>query len=183
MIANEIKTLEALLADVTGNLLLGDAKKTSGYLKSISLLSGALARQSWQQFELDVIDEMREVSGRNAEDALKVKTQLAQREFDLSTLEVKLTGFLAQVDSGCFATKTDAAKSLRALADALEQAESLLFPAPATKEQLKAYAASIGATFSEAGSLDELLAELKGETVAKPVRKATQPKKAADRRR
>lgn len=156
----KIDTLQALLDDVKGNEFLNNSKKQSGYLKSISLLADAMARRSWQQFELDVLDELREMSNAEIKNGLDTKAKLALREFELSDLNVKLADFLAQADSNCFVSKEAAAESLRAIADSLEKSESALFPKPPTKEDLKAYCESIGASYSAVGNVDDLMESL-----------------------
>lgn len=160
---NEIQTLEALLNDVKGNLVLGDARRMSGYLKSISQLADALARKCWQEFELDVIEELREMSGQKMAKGLDVKAKLAKREQELTELSVKFADFLAQVDSGCFASKELAARGIRQIADSVESKESPLFPAPLSEEELKAYCESIGASYSvsTATTPDELMREIR----------------------
>jgi hypothetical protein len=146
----EIEILQALINDVKGNVFLGDTKKASGYLKSMSLLADAMARRSWQLFELHVIDEIKEVEGsEKVAEALEVKAKLAKREFELADMQVKLMEFHASVASSAFVTKEDAANSLRKIVDKIAANESELFPKPWTAEELKAYAASIGATFIE----------------------------------
>jgi hypothetical protein len=145
-----IETLQNLLKDVIGNEFLGDAKKMSGYLKSISLLADAMARRSWQQFELDVIDEFNDIdSSAEVKRALDVKVKLANREHELAELQVKLAGFLANVDAVCYISKENAADGLRKIADEIAAKDSELFPKPWSREEFKAYAASIGATYSE----------------------------------
>lgn len=147
---NHIETLQALLNDVKGNEFLGDARKMSGYLKSMSLLADAMALRCWQQFELDVIDELKEIKGNaKVTDALNVKVKLAQREFELADLQVKLINFHACAASSAFTTKEIAAESLRKIATEIEAKESELFPKAWTEDEFKAYAKSIGATYVE----------------------------------
>lgn len=158
---NEIQTLEALLNDVKGNQFLGDARRMSGYLKSISQLADALARKCWQDFELDVIEELREMNGRKVAEGLDVKAKLAKREQELAGLSVKFADVLAQVDSGCFASKEHAARSIHEIAESIESDESSLFPAPMSEEEVKAYCERIGATYSGATTADDLVRELR----------------------
>jgi hypothetical protein len=147
---NHIETLQALINDVKGNEFLGDAKKMSGYLKSMSMLADALALRYWQQFELDVIDELKAIKGNaKVTDALNVKVKLAQREFELADLQVKLINFHACAASSAFITKEVAAESLRTIASEIEAKDSALFPKPWTEDEMKAYAKSIGATYVE----------------------------------
>jgi len=147
---NNIEMLQALINDVKGNEFLGDAKKLSGYLKSASLLADAMARSYWQQFELDVIDELKEIKGNSKmADALNVKAKLAQRELELADLQVKLVDFHACAASSAFFTKEMAAQSLRKIATEIEAKDSELFPKPWTDKEHRAYAASIGATYSD----------------------------------
>lgn len=169
---NEIKTLEALLNDVKGNLVLGDARRMSGYLKSISQLADALARKCWQEFELDAIEELREVSGRDLAEGLDVKVKLAKREQELAELSVKFADFVAQVDSGCFSSKEGAARSIRDIANSIESKESPLFPAPLSEDELKAYAERIGASYSvsTATTPDELMREIRAARGGKPTK-------------
>lgn len=143
-----IETLQALLNDVKGNQFLGNAKKMSQYLKSMSLLADAMARQSWQQFEIDVIEELKDVDGKvEVQDALNMKNKLAQRELELADLEVKLMDFQAGVSSSAYFTKETAAAALRKIADGIEEKDTELFPKPWTTDDVKAYAKSIGATY------------------------------------
>lgn len=167
----QLKTLEALLADANGNLFMNNARKMSGYLKSMSLLSDAMARRCSQQFELEVIEELRDMHGQQAE-GLSAKENLAKRELELSDLSVKVSEFLAEVDSGCFVSKEHAASSLRVIADAIEAKDSALFPKPWTEEDCKAYAESIGASYSKVESVEELLASVraKGKRAVKPMK-------------
>lgn len=145
-----IETLQNLLKDVEGNRFLGNAKRMSGYLKSISLLSDAMARRSWQQFELDLIEELKVIdSGAEVKKAIEVKVKFAKREYELSELQVNLAAFLANVDAECYFTKENAADELRKIADEIAAKDSELFPKPWSREEFKAYAASIGATYSE----------------------------------
>lgn len=170
---DSINTLQALLNDVKGNEFLGDAKKMSGYLKSISLLSDAMARRSWQQFELDVVDELKELkSGPEMTRGLDAKVQLAQRELELADLQVKLMDFHGCVASHVFMSKEGAAKSLRKIADHIEAKDSALFPKPWTEEDARAYAKKIGANYIEA-DVEDLLDMMKSKG-AKTV--AVQPK-------
>ena len=144
----EIEILQALINDVKGNVFLGDAKNVSGYLKSMSLLADAMARRSWQQFELDVIGEIKEVKRiEKVADALSIKTKLARREFELADMQVNLMNFHVRVASSAFLTKEDAAKHLRAIADEIAAKESELFPKPLTNEEFKACAEYLGATY------------------------------------
>ena len=166
----EIETLEALLLDVQGNGILGNAKNMSGYLRSMSLLSGAMSRRYWQTFELEVIDELKDL-GAAAELAggLQAKQKLNQRELELSELEVQLANFHACAGSGCFVTKEDAAAALRKIADDLELKDSELFPPPMTVEQMKAWAKKVGAHFVDVDSPagESLLNRLRGPKGAK----------------
>jgi hypothetical protein len=157
-----IKTLQALLDDVKGNQFLGNAKKMSGYLKSMSLLADALARKNWQQFEIEVIDEIRsEKGGVAVSDALNVKCKLAQRELELADLEVQLVDFQVGVSCSAYCTKESAAAALRKIADEIEAKDTELFPKPWTEDDVIAYAKSIGATYSnEHSDLDALLNRL-----------------------
>ena len=169
-----IEILQALLDDVKGNQFMGNAKKMSGYLKSMSLLADALARKNWQKFEIDVIDEIRGKKGGVAvTDALNIKCKLAQRELELADLEVKLIDFQVGVSCSAYFTKESAAAALRKIADEIEAKDTALFPKPWSKDDLKAYAKSIGATYVEHGSdsdLDEGLNALKdkGKNSAAP---------------
>lgn len=166
---NPLKTLEALLNDVTGNLAMGNSKNAAGYLKSLGLLADALSRQCQQQFELGVIEELQEMapSGEVAE-GIQTKRKLNQRELELSKLEVELADFFAGVSSRCFISAKDAATNLRTIADAIEKQEgSELFPKPMAKAELKAWAEQRGMQFvdsTEPGAksfLDDLVAASK----------------------
>ena len=159
---NEIRTLQALLDDVSGNQFLGDARRMSSYLKSMSQLADAMARQCWQQFELDVIEELAEMNGKRKIKGLEAKARLAERERELAQLGVRLADFLAQADSGCFFSREDAAAALRALADDVENAEeSLLFPEPPGQDEVKQFCERIGAEYAECSSADELLQQVR----------------------
>ncbi|OOG58018.1 hypothetical protein [Polaromonas sp. C04] len=179
---NEINTLQSLFDDVKGNEYLGDARKQSGYLKSISLLADAMARRYWQQFELDVVDELKELKpGTEMAKGLDVKLQLAQSELELADLQVRLMEFHGFAASGAFLSKEDAANSLRAIADDIEAKDSALFPKPWTEEDAKAYAKKIGANYiGKCDDLDELLARMKvkGNKGAKVQLKVTKSKPA-----
>ncbi|MEO8121431.1 MAG: hypothetical protein ABI606_19160 [Rhodoferax sp.] len=174
---NQIETLQALLNDVKGNEFMRDAKKVSGYLKSISLLADAMARRSWQQFELDVIDEINEVKGSSKiADALDIKIKLANREFELADLQVKLMDFHARAASSVYCTKEDAANDLRKIADDIASKDSELFPKPWTEEDFKAYAASIGATYIDnsddfESALEKKILKSKNQTSISKTRK------------
>ena len=149
----EIETLDALMSDVHGNGILGDAKNMSGYLRSISLLAGAMSRRYWQTFEMEVIDELKGLETTvELSKGLQAKQRLNQRELDLTELEVQLANFHACAGSGCFATKEDAAAALRKIADDLELKDSVVFPPPMTDEQMRAWAKDVGAHFVEPGS-------------------------------
>ena len=159
----EITSLQALLNDVKGNEFLGDAKKMSGYLKSLSLLADALSRRSWQEFEIDVIDELKAVkSNAKMQTALDIKKKLAQREFELAELQVKLMQFHGYAAAGAYITKECAAGSLRKIADDLEKSDSELFPKPWSEEETRAYAKQVGARYVEDNeNLEEVLKSLR----------------------
>ena len=166
----EIETLEALLSDVQGNGILGDAKNMSGYLRSISLLAGAMSRRYWQTFEMDVIDELKGLGvAVKLSKGLQAKQKLNQRELELAELEVQLANFHACAGSGCFVTKEDAAAALRKIADDLELKDSVVFPPPMTVEQMRAWAKDVGAHFVEPGSpeSESILSRLRGPKGAK----------------
>lgn len=174
---NHVNTLEALLADVSGNLAMGNSKNAAGYLKSLSLLAGALARQCQQQFELDVLEELEGIAP-NAEtaDGLKAKRSLNERELDLCKLEVELANYFANVSSSCYLTAEHAADSLRSIADDVENKEgSLLFPKPMTADEMKVWAEQNGIEYLDADSgatslLDELVAASKAKKSGKSAR-------------
>ncbi|WP_114969917.1 hypothetical protein [Rhodoferax ferrireducens] len=163
---NHIDTLQALLNDVKGNEFLGDAKKISGYLKSLSLLADAMSRSSWQQFELDVVGELKALNaGPEVTRGLETKVQLAQRELELADLQVKLMDFHCCAASSAFMSKEDAAKSLRKIADQIEAADSKLFPKPWTEEDVKAYTNQIGAEYIEdEGKVEDFLNRMKNQS-------------------
>lgn len=155
---NHIETLEALLNDVKGNEFLGDAKKMSGYLKSMSLAADALSRRYWQQFELEVIDELKEIRGSAAvTKALDVKAKLAQREYELADLQVKLADFHTSAAVSAFVSKEAAAESLRKIADEIEAQDSELFPKPWSLIDIKAYAVKMGATLCTTAEADSIV--------------------------
>lgn len=185
----KLSLLEALLKDVTGNLLMGNSKNAAGYLKSISLLTGAMSRQCQQQFELGVIEELEAMapSGETA-GGLETKRKLSQRELELSKLEVELADFFANVSSACYATAEHAADSLRSIAEDVEKQEgSELFPKPMSKDDVKAWAAERGIRYvdetepGEGGSFRERLNAMIG-TPSKGPRKSKASSKNSKRR-
>jgi len=172
---NQLKTLEALLNDVTGNLVMGNSKNAAGYLKSISLLAGALSRQCQQQFELGVIEELEamEPTSEMAE-GLQTKRKLNQRELELSKLEVELANFFANVSSSCYLGAEDAADSLRSIADDVQRQEgSELFPKPMSAEEMKAWAAERGIPYYDGSdrSSESFIDKLVASTASKAPRK------------
>lgn len=145
---SQIDTLQALLDDVKGNDCIGHVRNMSSYLKSMSSLADAMARTYWQQFELDAIAELGEVKRPGeVEQCLATKKAVAQRELELSNLNVKLVEFTSFVSAGCFLSKENAANALREIADELEKRDSALFPKPWTEDDFTAYAAGIGARY------------------------------------
>lgn len=173
-----LNILDALLADVSGNLAMGNSKNAAGYLKSLSLLAGALSRQCQQQFELDVLEELEDMAP-SAETAqgLKAKRSLNERELGLSKLEVELTDYFANVSSSCYLSAEHAADALRSIADDVEKQEgSLLFPRPLTADEMKAWAAQNGIEYVDAADrggkslLDELVAASKSKKTGKAKR-------------
>lgn len=150
----DLNTLISLLHDVKGNLAMGDSKNTAGYLKSISLLAGAMSRQHQQDFELDVIEELEELALNAAmTEGLQAKRKLNHRELELCNLEVKLATYVVAASSGCFISSKAAAESLRKIANGIEaQGESELFPRRATVEEVKAWAAREGIECVDADS-------------------------------
>lgn len=171
----EISILQALLDDTKGNAYVGNPRKMAGYLNSMSNLAGAMSRQCSQQFEIGAAEELEESTD---ESRMKVKKQIAQRELELAELETKLATFAADASSGCFLSKEDAAKSLRVIADTIEAEDTELFPKPWTEADYKAYAESIGATYSTAENVEELLASVRAKAKA-----AVKPMKAHARGR
>lgn len=143
----QIELLQALLDDVKGNELLRNSKKQHGYLKSISLLAEAAARSKWQQFEIELVEELRATKSSQAmTTALDIKAKIARRELELADLQVKLMEFhTIAATEGCF-TKESAAGALRKIADDIEASDSLLFPKPPTPGEMMAYLESLGAT-------------------------------------
>lgn len=178
---NEINTLQALLDDVKGNVFLNDAKKKSGHLKSMSLLSDAMSRHEWQQFELDVIDELKAIETNDEMvEALDNKVQLAKRELELSQLQMKLMDFHACAASSVFFSKEGAAVSLRKIADEIEAKDTLLFPKPWSAEDTRAYAEKIGATYIESlEEMNELLETMKSASLKSRGAKKRSAKKAS----
>lgn len=175
---NHLKTLEALLADVSGNLAMGNSKNAAGYLKSISLLAGALSRQYQQLFELGVTEELEDMapSAQTAK-GLQAKRSLNQREHELCRLEVELTNYFANVSSSCYLSAEHAADALRSIAHNVEKQEgSLLFPRPLTTEEMKAWAAQNGIEYVDAADrggkslIDELAAASKSKKTGKAKR-------------
>lgn len=142
-----IELLQALLNDVKGNQLLGNNKKQSGYLRSIGLLADAAARSKWQQFEIELVEELRATDCSQAmTTALDIKAKIARRELEVADLQVKLMEFhTTAATEGCF-TKESAAAALRKIADDIEASDSLLFPKPPTLGEMMAYLESLGAT-------------------------------------
>lgn len=179
---DSINTLQALLNDVKGNEFLGDAKKMSGYLKSISLLSDAMARHSWQQFELDVLDELKELkSGPEINLGLDAKVKLATRELELADLQIKVMNFHTCVASDVFMSKEDAARSLRKIAEHIEAKHSALFPKPWTEEDARAYAKKIGANYIESDDTFEDFLDRMKSKAAKTVSEQPKAKKTKSR--
>lgn len=156
-------------------------KKMSGYLKSMSLLADAMALRYWQQFELDVIAELKVIKGSaKVTDALNVKVKLAQREFELADLQVKLINFHTCAASSAFVTKEVAGESLRKIAAEIEAKDSELFPKPWTDDEMKAYAKSIGAIYvDEGGDPEAVLERMKGK--GEKASTSTKSKKSASK--
>lgn len=171
---NHLNILEALLADVSGNIAMGNSKNAAGYLKSLSLLAGAMSRQHQQKFELDVIEELHELAPTgDASEGLKTKRRLNQRELELSTLETELADYAAAVSSSCFLCAADAASALRHIADDIEKLEgSELFPKPMTKDEMKAWAESNGMQFVDSSERSSIIDELVAASKAKKSGKA-----------
>jgi hypothetical protein len=151
-----LSTLDALFKDVTGNVAMGEFKNAAGYLKSIGLLATALSRQCQQEFELELIGELEDLTrARAVREALEVKRSLNNRELRLNMLEANLANYVASVSSSCFFTAKDAANALRAIADSVEKQEgSELFPKPMTRDDMRAWCEQNGIEFIEADSLD-----------------------------
>jgi len=171
-----LKILEALLADVSGNLAMGNSKNAAGYLKSLSVLAGALSRQCQQQFELDVLEELEDMAPNAATaKGLKAKRSLNERELELSKLEVELTNYFANVSSSCYISAKHAAEALRSIADDVEKQEgSLLFPRPLTADEMKAWAAQNRIEYidAEVDGGKSLIAELVAASKSKKTGKA-----------
>lgn len=172
-----LNILGALFNDVRGNLAMGDCKNAAGYLKSISLLAGAMSRQCQQQFELDVLEELEDMAlNDDPAEGLQAKRLLNQRELELCSLESDLTNYFASVSSSCYFSAKNAADALRSIADDIEKQEgSQLFPKPMTVDDMKAWAAQNGIEFidtanGEQSHLDELVATSKSKKTAKAKR-------------
>lgn len=143
---NEVELLAPLLHDVHGNLLLGNDRKVAGYLKSLSLMAGALSRQYEQKFELDLIKEPRRMAPSNeTAEGLESKRKLNQREVELCDIEVMLAHYFICVSCDGFVTSKAAAEFMRNLANDIEAlGETELFRKPATFEEIMAWAAKAG---------------------------------------
>lgn len=129
---------------------MGDARKKSEYLKSMSLLADAMARSSWQQFEIDVIGELKGEMGSLPDDKrFEAKVKLATRELELANLQTELMDFHVSASCGAFHSKEAAANALREIANEIESKDTELFPKPWTDAEMKAYVESIGGRFCD----------------------------------
>jgi hypothetical protein len=152
-----LSTLDALLKDVTGNLSMGDSGKAAGYLKSLSVLAGAMSRSCQQEFELGLVDELEEMAPSDeGADGFQAKRQLNQRELDLSNMELALVNFFANVSSGCYMTAGAAAAALNEVANQIaKQEDTPLFPKPMTDDEMRAWAAGHGIEVTDETNLPE----------------------------